>query len=222
VAVDSFSPTFNRREKEREERRASILNAAREILISKGVHQIKVEDIAAAAEVSKGTVYLYFQTKETILAILLQEGLALLIDHIGEAYSAREPYSASDRLRRMAQAYFDFFQQYPHYYRLMILFERRKFQESVDASLYEQTMMRSMRGLSYVVQALEQGILDGEFIVDNTRQSASVLWAMLHGVYMILGNPFRREMLESDLRSLYQSALELAIHGLKSGNSSPH
>jgi AcrR family transcriptional regulator len=210
------SYTQSRRERERQERRAAILKAARQVFFTQGIYQTTMDDVAAAAEVSKGTVYLYFETKETILALLLQEGLAILIQHLEKAYNAKENLPAPTRLRSIAKAYYLFFQSYPYYYRLLIMFERRKFQESVDPKLYEQTLMRSTRGLTFVIQALEQGIEDGIFHVEDPKQSASVLWAMLHGVYVILGHPLRKEMLASDLESLYDSAVELAIKGLMS------
>ncbi|MBN1317362.1 MAG: TetR/AcrR family transcriptional regulator [Anaerolineales bacterium] len=210
------SYTQSRRERERQERRAAILDAARQVFFTQGIYQTTMDDVATAAEVSKGTVYLYFETKETILALLLQEGLALLIQQLDIAYNAEKNLPAPTRLRFMAKAYFQFFQSYPHYYRLLIMFERRKFQESVDPKLYEHTLMRSTRGLAYVIQALEQGIDEGIFHVEDPKRSASVLWAMLHGVYVILGHPLRKEMLASDLESLYDSAVELAIKGLMS------
>lgn len=207
--------TSDRREREREERRVSILNAARSVFFSQGIYQTTVDDVATKAQVSKGTVYLYFPNKETILAILLQEGLTLLTEVLEEASAPDQELTAAARLRRLAQAYFSFFQSYPYYYRLLMMFERRKFQESVAPELYEQTLLRSMRGLAFVAQAIEQGIGDGEFAAQDPKQAASVLWAMLHGVYVILGHPLRREMLAADLESLYESAVELAIRGLQ-------
>jgi AcrR family transcriptional regulator len=208
------SITQSRRNRERQERRAAILDAARNVFFTQGIYQTTMDDVAAAAEVSKGTVYLYYENKETILALLLQEGLSLLIQHLEKAYNPKENLPAPTRLRAIARAYFLFFQSYPHYYRLLIMFERKKFQISVDPELYEQTLMRSTRGLAFVIQALEQGIEDGIFHVEDPKRSASVLWAMLHGVYVILGHPLRKEMLASDLESLYDSAVELAIKGL--------
>ena len=208
------TPTKNRRERERRERRESILAAARSIFFTQGISNSTVDDVAAMAEVSKGTVYRYFQSKETILAALLQEGLGLLVKQLEVAYKSGEALSAIVRLRRLAGAYFNFFQKYPHYYRLLMAFDRHSFQESVDPDLYKQILIRSTRGLTYIVQTIEQGINEGVFTTNNPRQSASVLWAMLHGVYVILGHPLRREMVAADLESLYQSALDLAIKGL--------
>lgn len=192
------------------------MSAARQVFFAQGIHNATMDDVAAAAEVSKGTVYLYFQSKETILATLLQEGLLLLVKDLETAYGADLPLTAESRLRRISQAYFDFFQTQPHYYRLLMAFERPKFQESVEPELYEQILMRSTRGLAYVVQTIEQGVANGEFAADNPKQAASVIWSMLHGVYVILGHPLRREIVAADRQALYLAALELAIKGLKS------
>jgi len=211
----NLSPTQRRRKRERRERYQSILAAARQVFFSQGIAHTTVDDVAAAAQVSKGTVYLYFQSKETILTALLQEGLTLLVEKLAAAYEAKTQLPAEIRLRQLSQAYFRFFQTQPHYYRLLMALDRQKFQDSVDPALYEQTLMRSTRGLAYVVQAIEQGVADGDFVVDDPKQAASVIWAMLHGVYVILGHPLRREMVTADLEALYQAALDLAIKGLK-------
>lgn len=46
------------------ERRRDILDAAAEVFARKGVHDSKIEEITSLAEVSKGTFYLYFKTKD--------------------------------------------------------------------------------------------------------------------------------------------------------------
>jgi AcrR family transcriptional regulator len=208
------SLTQNRRERERQERYQTILDAARSVYFSKGITNTTMDDVAAAAEVSKGTVYRYFSSRQTILLTLLQEGLVMLVERLETAYSADEPLPASTRLRRLALAYLFFFQTHPHYYRLLMAFDRPGFIESIDPDLYEHVLIRSTRGLAYVVQAIEQGVAEGELVAEDPKQAAGVIWSMLHGVYVILGHPLRREMMASDLESLYNAALEMAIKGL--------
>src|SRR5918996_2480791 len=53
-----------------EQRRAEILQAALELFSSKGFHDTTMEEVATAAGVAKGTVYLYFQSKEHLLLAL--------------------------------------------------------------------------------------------------------------------------------------------------------
>ncbi len=57
---------------------AEILEAARKVFAKKGFDQTTVEDIAAAAGVAKGTLYLYFRSKREIYFEALKEGLLAL------------------------------------------------------------------------------------------------------------------------------------------------
>ena len=95
------STTSSRRQKEKEDRKEAILAAAREVFFEQGIRRATVEAVAARAEVAKGTVYLYFESKETILAHLLLEGLNQLVGRLQAAYAARRSLSAEARLRQI-------------------------------------------------------------------------------------------------------------------------
>ena len=58
---------------EKEARRVEILHAARRVFATKGYHEAKVDDIAAAAGVAKGTVYLYFRDKRSMFVELVDQ-----------------------------------------------------------------------------------------------------------------------------------------------------
>ena len=57
----------------KERRREELLEAARKVFAKKGYHEAKVGDIAAAAKVAKGTVYLYFPDKRSIFSVLIDD-----------------------------------------------------------------------------------------------------------------------------------------------------
>ena len=62
-------------------RTREILDAARRLLQSRGVEAVTMEEIAAAAGVAKGTIYLYFQGKEDLIQDLItQVGEQMLAD----------------------------------------------------------------------------------------------------------------------------------------------
>jgi len=71
-----------RRERERTERRNAILNCARELVLAQGVEHINMEDIAAKAELSKATVYLYFSSKEELLSEICEEAARKFCEHL--------------------------------------------------------------------------------------------------------------------------------------------
>jgi AcrR family transcriptional regulator len=64
---------IERREREKAERRISILDCARDLILANGVQRVSMEDIARKAEISKATVYLYFSSKEILLNEICEE-----------------------------------------------------------------------------------------------------------------------------------------------------
>jgi AcrR family transcriptional regulator len=63
--------TVGLRERKRIDTRKRILAAASELFLARGLEAVTVEEIAAAAEVGKGTVYNYFVAKEDMVVALL-------------------------------------------------------------------------------------------------------------------------------------------------------
>jgi TetR/AcrR family transcriptional regulator len=205
----------SRRQKQKEDRKERILAAAREVFFETGIRRATVDAIAARAEVAKGTVYLYFETKETILAHLLLEGLDALNRYLAAAYDESQPRAGEARLRRLAGAYYDFYLAEPDYFRLMMAFDRGQFRESVSAELYERILLRSLRGLRWVVNATQQAIDEGAFEPGEARQITSMLWAALNGVLVLTSHPLRRELVEQEVEKLYSGVLEAMLKGMR-------
>jgi len=207
--------TRARREREKEERRQSILRAAREVFLEEGFHRATVDSIAERAEVSKGTVYLYFESKETLLARLLLEGLEALLGYLEEAYAQDRVLDAEERLRRLGWAYLQFFQREPLYFRFLMAVDRGRFRETVSPQTYREVLEASLEGLDWVVRAIEQGIKEGRFDCCDARQAAATLWATLNGVLELMAHPLRQEMIGVTPDVLYRTALETVIRGLR-------
>ena len=213
--------TRERREREKEERRQSILRAAREVFFEHGFHRATVDNVAGRAEISKGTVYLYFESKETILAHLLLEGLDELIGELEQAYTAAEALPVDEQLRRLGWAYLQFYQREPRYFRFLMAMDRGQFRDAVTPQVYQDVLKASVEGLNWAVRAIEQGIDDGMFDCCDARQAAATLWATLNGVLELMEHPLRREMLGVEREALYQVALETVIRGLRARGAVP-
>jgi len=91
-----------RKEREKLARRMEILKAAREIFILKGYHLTTLEEIAQQAEFGKGTIYIYFSSKEELfLGIIYQ-----LMDEMVQLASSSitdSPGTARDKLTAYAK-----------------------------------------------------------------------------------------------------------------------
>src|SRR5215510_2124892 len=81
-------------------KRAAILRAATRVFARNGYFNSKVADIARAADVADGTVYLYFKSKEEILHSIFDQNIADAIDAARRLIqNARDP---REKLRRIA------------------------------------------------------------------------------------------------------------------------
>jgi AcrR family transcriptional regulator len=78
----------------KEARPQEILDAALSLFAEKGFAATRLEEIAARAGVSKGTIYLYFESKEAVFKALVQEKLASRIGGFAEMLHAFEGSSA--------------------------------------------------------------------------------------------------------------------------------
>jgi len=208
--------TAERRAREKAQRRREILHAARQVFFERGFHTPTVDDVAACAEVSKGTIYLYFVSKEEILAHLLLEGLEILLDEMQTAYEAN-PQTPEGTLQSLANAYLGFCQDNPSYFRLIMAFDRGRFEESISSKLFQKVLNKSLQGLNLLARTIEMGKTSGIFRVEDPWLAAGTVWAALNGVLVLMAHPLRQRLLRSDLESMFQATLALVVRGLKNG-----
>ena len=71
------------KERQRQEREQLILQAAEELLVERGYHETSIDEIAARVGVSKGTIYLHFQSKDDLILALFERNQRLFKQAIG-------------------------------------------------------------------------------------------------------------------------------------------
>src|SRR5258706_4035211 len=94
-----------RREREREEVRTKILDAARELFATEGYEAVTMRKIAERIEYSATAIYQHFEDKETLLAELCRHDFRQFSTHFARAAAIEDPI---ERLRAAGLAYFDF------------------------------------------------------------------------------------------------------------------
>ncbi len=199
-----------RKTREKEERRIAILDAARTLLFQEGITSTSVHQIAKLTELSVGTIYLYFSSKEEIFATLQEEGLDILYAEVEEAGKSGD--RAAERLVRMAQAYLDFSRNHKKYFDIF-----NYFISSPDVifppNLKNRIDKHGNRILMMVEDAIKQGITDGDFAEVNIKNSALYFWGSLHGLIQfrkLKNTMYRHENFEE----LYRYAARHFIQGL--------
>lgn len=209
--------TADRRAREKAQRRQEILDAARQEFLERGVHRPTVDDIAGRAEVSKGTIYLYFKSKEEILAHLLLEGLNQLLADLRAVVATDPTPLPAAALRSLATAYLRFCQENPLYFRLLLAFDRGRFEEAIPRRLHQRVLNQSLCGLRLVAEVIEAGSGAGVFQVRDAWKAAGAVWAALNGVLVLMAHPLRKRMLRSDVDGMLEATFELVLRGLVNG-----
>jgi TetR/AcrR family transcriptional regulator len=87
-----------RRWREKQERRISIIHAADEVFRKSGVADATMDDIARAAEVSKGTLYLYFENKDHLFLAVANQSLEQLLQLVAAESTQGTGFERTERL----------------------------------------------------------------------------------------------------------------------------
>jgi AcrR family transcriptional regulator len=176
-------------------RTGEILAAARRLMSQKGLDSLTMEEIAQAAGVAKGTLYLYFQSKdELIQALLTQVGEAMALDL--EAVLA-SPESPPDKLRRAATLLLHYVEQerelFPVYLRELVKSKSSREGASPFLRKHEE------RTLGLLSRLFTEGIVSKQFINVNPRLLAYLLKGMGRavGYYQMAGQ--HREAIQESL-----------------------
>jgi AcrR family transcriptional regulator len=96
-----------RKNREKEERKALILRVAKEIILEHGIDGLNMQEVADRAELSKATLYLYFENKEAILNEILEDAASTFTDFVRERLN--EHASGIEAIRALWAAYLEFY-----------------------------------------------------------------------------------------------------------------
>jgi AcrR family transcriptional regulator len=109
-----------RQERDREAVSRSILDAARELFVTHGYHEVSIRKIAERIEYSPAAIYSYFPSKDDIFFALAEEGFRLLFSY-GTSPAPTLPDDPVDAIRAMFWRYYEFSKEHPEYFALMFL-----------------------------------------------------------------------------------------------------
>jgi len=162
-----------------------MLEAAAALFGTQRFHEVRMEDIATAAGVGKGTIYRYFSDKEDLYLALLERASKQMHERLTR--SVGNAKSSTGKLRAMVSAILVFFDEQPH---LLSLIQREEVLRGPDFPWKKtrQEMLDLMTGL------LEEGNARSEFAVRDPGLLALLLLAGLRGVLRFGKQPRPRDL----------------------------
>ena len=152
-------------------KRSQILRAATDVFSAREFHTVPVEDVATAAGVGKGTLYLYFPTKEQLFYATILEALDVLVVEVAAAIRGR---TGEDALRAFARGLVGFFWQRRHLAVLMARYEHK--QREPEGEEWRQ---RRLRLVAMVRQILQPEARTAGLAAADTVLAAEMLLALI-------------------------------------------
>ena len=163
-----------RREREREEIRTRILDAARELFAAEGVEAVTMRRIADRIEYSPTAIYFHFRDKEALLAELCDCDFRAFAHEFVEI--AKIPDTV-ERLKAAGGAYVRFGLNHPSHYRVMFMTPRTASSQTIEKGNPEEDAYAFLRGI--VVELIAKDLVREETDPDLVAQ---VIWSAMHGL----------------------------------------
>ncbi len=200
-------PRWHRR---KEARPGEIVAAALEVFVERGFEATKLADVARKAGVTKGTVYLYFESKEALFKAVVRETIVPVIAQ-GEALARSFTGSARELVERLVREYWRLVGEtalagIPK----LMMAEAATFPE-LTRFYYEEVVTRGHRLMASVI---ERGIKNGEFRPVNVMVAAKLAMSpLMHAVVARLA--FASCMPEGfNVRTYLDTHIDLYLHGI--------
>ncbi len=203
-----------RKEREKEQRRQAIIAAAEQVFFSRGFDESTMDDVAVQAELSKGTLYLYFNSKIELHWEIMKKGMAILSEMILKSISTDA--NALDNLRKMGEVFYRFSSEEPMYFNSMMFFEGK----DLELLHFEQKELDSSfqtSPIKILYEVIESGIIDGSVRNDfSVPAMANTLWAQTLGVLQVIRNKKEVfELFQLSGQEVIQCHYELVLNGVK-------
>ena len=171
-------PPRSKTELERQQLRTLIMDAARELFVSRGVEAVTMREIAKRIGYSATSIYLHFADKEALIRAVCDTDFLALADALKDNLANKDPV---ERMLAIGRDYAKFALNNPNHYRMMFMTEHPPFDPENSSIVQNNAEQDAYFQLKTVVNDV---FLAGKFKPDlnNADLIAQTIWAGMHGV----------------------------------------
>ena len=204
-----------RKEREGERRRQQIIVAARRVFSVKGFNKATMEDIAGEAELSPGTIYLYFKNKDELYASLSLRILQYLLIRLQHVNSEKIE-TPEKRYKALIRAMFDVYEFDPLILINMFNLQTNETLKTLTPELLSEIKMLSCKSIEEIAIIFKQED-NGKVLPEyNTSLLAEIFWSLFSGV--VLFQESKKSVLGEEkvfLKKTLETAFEIFRIGIK-------
>jgi len=206
--------TAERKAREKSMRQRQILRASYRVFDEVGFSAATMDQIAERAELAKGTIYLYFKSKEEVYFSLLTDGLDILIRLLQEI--DRQVPPPERLLERTAATLLRFYEEHTGYFRMFMLMQQEDMRAKLSAELSDKINERATTILNLIAHQIVQHGKGPAARPKNAWQVANVLWGSFNGIAQLTLTRERLKARPARIEDLLHLCFTLIERGLQS------
>ena len=201
-----------RKEREKQQRRDDIVNAAEKVFFQKGMDNATMDEVAETAELSKGTLYLYFKSKAELHFAICVRGLEIMKEMFSRVIDKKR--TAIENLMQIGLAYVEFSKKYSNYFEAIMHFEAKD-EEKFDDCNFTHTEKDDVMQL--LCDVLDKGKEEGSIRADMPSSVlTNILWAQTTGVLQMLSTKkFHLEAHSIPYENFFHHHIEILNNGIR-------
>ncbi len=189
--------------------------AAKRVFSVRGFSKTTMEDIAKEAELSPGTLYLYFKNKDELfssLSIRILQYLNLRLEHVVNNEKDMSPGQKVDALKDVM---YDVYEFDPLILINMFHLQSSDTLKNLSPQLLANLKELSRNSLGLMAKIFEEGVKKKKFIDRHPMAFADIVWAIFSGV--VLWEESKRIINDDKnyLKDTLETAFEIFARGIK-------
>jgi AcrR family transcriptional regulator len=203
-----------RKEREKKIRIQQIMDAAKMVFSAKGFRIATMEEIAQKAELSPGTLYSYFKSKDDLYASLNIKMLKYLNENI-EDLDKNETLTAGQKIETMERVFYDLYRLEPLLIRNLLQLQASKELWNLSEEVFEEIKTLSREGFRIIAKIFEDGISEGTFLPNHPVALADIIWSIFSGLLLWEESKIMSGSRENHFISTLHTAFEIILRGIR-------
>lgn len=188
------------------------MQAAERNFLERGFHGTTVEEVADAADVSVGSIYVHFASKEGLYLALVERALEVEERYMEEAF--KPTLSLGQQLFAAGWAYLEFYLDQPDYFRILVFPHTDVRPEETMPRAAQRLADRAEAQVRRIAEIIELGVKTGAARPVDPYRAAKFMWGAWSGVIALHLRPDRLRLGDEELRQVLEEGRRMLAEGI--------
>ena len=180
-----------------------------------GFVNANLDEVAAIAEVAKGTLYRHFDSKADLYVAVLSHNGQVFEERMREA--AHRASVAADRIRQVGSFYYEHWMKNREYFQIFWALDNQDLIGELPPGVVNEVTKLWENCLRILADVIKGGVDAGEFAPCDSWEVANILWTVANGLIQTEHVAPRRQLRRRDLDRVFDDMVELFLRGIARG-----